>query len=167
MKPQLLLGLALVLSGYFIPLSAQAYWASIPVDHANINTTAPFLRVVTTQYGVTNDSRIAFSVYVLVKDKQPEELISGLLAVKDKSGKASDQFIAQAQVQARKLPDENVPSAVPKSWAGKCVVFQFEVAAKFLSDSEFSVDVSADPKWGTAGISYTLNLKEFADENKP
>lgn len=170
MNTKLLLCLVLVLGGGFIPFCAQAYWISIPIDRTNISATAPFLRVVVLHYGLTNDSRVEFSVFVLAKDKRQEEMISGSLEVWDKQGKEAGEFISQTQVQARKPPDgfaPGIPSAVPKSWAGKFVVFRFSVAARFLSGSEFNVDETDDPKWGSGGVSYSLNLKEFAQENKP
>ena len=157
MKSKLLLCLALVLGGYFAPLTVQAYWGLVPVDRANMDSTTPFVRMVSIPFGTTNDSRVAFSIYVLPKDKAGARLFSGNLAVKNDVGK----FIASSPVRP-KLEPEVVPKAVPKSWAGKCLVFEFSVAADHLSQSEFDLNETGDLKWGTSGIAFQFKLHEFA-----
>lgn len=148
--------LAFILSAWLFPSSARAFWASIPVNLTNIDSTAPFVRIVSQHYG-TNTSSVVFSVFVLMEKKSDEELFSGLLQVKD----ANEKSVAQTEVQAKKLPKGVNPSAIPKSWTDKCIVFRFTVDADYLAHSEFSLNNTADPVWGTGGVSYRFKLKEF------
>lgn len=155
-KSCLILGLALLLTNWLIPSSAHAFWASIPVTQTNIDSTAPFIRIVSQHYG-TNNSSIEFSVFVLMEKKSDDELSSGLLCIKD----ANEKLVAQTEVEAKKLPKGVTPSAIPKSWTDKCIVFRFTIDASYLAHSEFSLNQTDDPVWGTGGVAYRFNLKEF------
>jgi hypothetical protein len=148
--------LAFILIGWLVPSSARAFWGLIPVNQTNIDSTAPFVRIISQHYG-TNDSITEFSVFVLMEKKGDQELFSGLLQVKD----ANEKSVAQTEVQAKKLPKGASPSAIPKSWTDKCIVYRFTVDASFLAHSEFSLNQTGDPVWGTVGVSYRFNLKEF------
>jgi len=161
MKPKLLLCLALVL-GIFYSQPAQAYWDTIQLSRTNIATTAPFIRIVPTHFGLTNNPMVGFSIFVLPKDNGVAELLSGSLTVID--DQETKPYLIKTQVQAEELLKGVVPAAVPKSWAGKYKVFRFYIAASLLTNSEFSVGFTTDSKWGTAGTSYVFNLKEFADK---
>ena len=134
---------------------------TIPLSRTNFAAAAPFLRIVPTRSSSTNNPTVQFSIFVLPKDNGGAELLSGLLTVKDSQ---RTEPLLQTQVQVKELPEGVTPAAVPKSWAGKCKVFRFFIADRLLPNSEFSVDFTADPKWGTAGTAYRFNLKEFADE---
>ena len=156
LKKRLTLCLAFILSIWLIPLSAPAFWAVIPVNRTNIDSTAPFMRIILQHYG-TNNSSIEFSVFVLTEKKGTEELSTGLLSIKD----ANEKLVAQTLVEAKKLPKGATPGAIPKSWTDKCIVFRFTVDASYLAHSEFSLNQTGDPTWGTAGTAYHFNLKEF------
>jgi hypothetical protein len=162
MKSKLLLCLALVLSGCFYSRTAHAYVALIPLNRTNIATTAPFLRIVSTHYGLTNNPITEFSVFVLLKNKSDVETTSGILTVKDAQQKDSDTYIVNTLVQSRKLPGG--VTSIPKSWAGKCIVFRFAVATRLLGNSDFCVEQMDDPKFPGGGEVFEFNLQEFADE---
>jgi hypothetical protein len=162
MRFKLILCLALVLGVTFYSQPAQAYWYTIQLNHTNIATTAPFIRVVPTYFGITNNPMVQFSIFVLPKDNGGAELLSGSLTVKD--SQETKQFLVKTQVQAEEPLHGVVPAAVPKSWVGKCKVFHLYIAANLLTNSEFSVGFTADSKWGTAGTYYVLNLEECADK---
>jgi hypothetical protein len=166
MKPKIILCLTLVLSGCFYSRTAHAYSVLIPLDRTNIAATAPFLRIVPTHYGLTNNPITEFSVFVLLKNKSDVETTSGILTVKDVRQKDSDPYIVNTPVQGRKLPEEIAVriTSIPKSWAGKCIVFRFAVATRLLGSSDFCVDMLDDPKLPDAGEVFEFNLKEFADE---
>jgi hypothetical protein len=160
MKSKIFFCLVLAIGGLFYSRPAQAYWATVKLDRTNITTAAAFIRIVPTYFGLTNNPMVEFSVFVLLKDDGGSELHSGSLAVKD--SQETKPYLVETQVQAMELLQSEVPAAVPKSWAGKCKVFHFCVAARLLTNSEFSVGFTADPKWGTAGTYYVCSLDEFS-----
>jgi hypothetical protein len=160
MKPKLILCLALVLCGCFYSQNARAFWMTIALNRTNIVTTAPFLRIDSTPFGLTNNPVVAFSVFVLLKDKDEAELLSGSLTVKDDED--AKPYLVETRVEAEDLPDGIVPTAIPKSWAGKCKVFRFAIAARLLGHSDFCVNFAT--RYGGTGDAYDFNLKEFADE---
>jgi hypothetical protein len=163
MKPKLVLCSALALSGCFYFQTAQAYWATIQISRTNITTIAPFLRIIPTSFGLTNNPMTEFSVFVLLKDSGNAELVSGSLTVKDGQETNAGPYLVSTQVQAKELLNGSVPKEIPKSWAGKCRVFRFEIATRLLAHSVFRVEYTIDPKFGTAGTAYVFTLKEFAD----
>jgi hypothetical protein len=156
--------ITVLLAAGFYSQTAQAYWATVQLNRANIVTTAPFVRIIPTYFGLTNNPMVEFSVFVLLKDNGGSQLQSGSLAVND--SQETKPYLVGTQVQAREVLQGDIPAAVPKSWVGKCKVFHFSVAARLLTNSEFSVGYTADAKWGTAGTEYIFRLLEFAGKKQ-
>ena len=160
MKSKLLLCLELVLGGCLIPLVVHAFWATNTTYPNDISLKTPFVRVVPShRYGITNNLCVFFYIYVLPKDKPDVKSFWGELWVRGNAG----NVIAKSSMQPKKHSGP-VPDAVPKSWAGKCIQFEFMVATNYLSDSEFDLSKTVDPELGSAGTVYQFNLKEFAAE---
>ena len=162
MKQKLLLCLALVLGGIFYSQPTYAYTIGIQVNRTNIATAAPFIRIVPTRIGPTNNPAVWFRIYLLTNDYAGEKFVSSSVIVADSP--ASSSCLARTKVQAEEPLKGEDPAAVPKSWAGKYKVFEFFVADRVLANSEFSVGFTKDPILGSAGTDYDFNLKEFAGE---
>jgi hypothetical protein len=156
MNSKLLLCLALVLSGIFATQHAYGYVAEIQIKPANLKTDYSFLKIKTVRLGFTNDRVVLFTVVVTPKDKrQQSEHFEGNLGINDTNG-----YIASTSVQARA---GGFTEDIPKPLRGKCIVFQFTVAAKYLETSEFRVEETYGELDG-APVDYIFKLKEFADE---
>lgn len=163
MKTKLLFTLAFVLSGCLWPRPAQAYWVSVPVNRTNITTAAPFLRIKALPFHTTNDEVVYFTVMVTSNDKS--QVVEGGLQVNDHYTQSGHKcIIANVPVQFREITDRRSMPDEIRPQPAKCTIFHFTVATRYLTDAEFCVNVSVDPKLFSAGTSYCFNLKEFADE---
>jgi hypothetical protein len=81
MKPKLLPGLALVLSGTLFFLSATqpvyGYEVLIQLNHTNLNTDYSFLQITAVRNNATNSEVVFFTVVVIPRDKhQPPPFLS-------------------------------------------------------------------------------------------
>ncbi|HEX5397631.1 MAG TPA: hypothetical protein VFY06_01095 [Verrucomicrobiae bacterium] len=162
MKSKLLLYLALVLGGCSYSQKAQAFWMTIPLNRTNLTVTAPFLRIVSTRDGLTNNPIVQFTVFVLFTNKSDGMLLSGSLEIRD--GQGTKPCLVETMVQAEEPLEGVVATAVPKSWAGKYKIFRFDIAASLLADSTFTVGFGTGPKMAGTGDAYSFRLKDFAEE---
>ena len=166
MKPKLLLVLALVLGGSLFgllaPQRAYGFVAEVQMNHTNLNTHFSFLKVKTVRLNFTNDEMVAFTVLVMPKDKHQPENFHGNLEVYDSSIKGSHHAIVSTTVQAHKMASGIMLEEIPKPLRGKCVVFYFSIASKYLEASQFRVEETTG-MFGSP-TDYCFNLKEFADE---
>jgi hypothetical protein len=166
MKRKLILGLALVLSGSLFgllaPQRAYGFVAEVQLNHTNLNTHYSFLKIKTVRLNFTNDEMVAFTVLVMPKDKHQPENFHASLEVNDSSINGSHHAIVSTTVQAHQLAGGIMMEEIPKPLRGKCVVFYFSVAAKYLEASEFRVEETTG--MFDSPTDYCFNLKEFAGE---
>jgi hypothetical protein len=161
MKSKLLLCLTLVFSCSFATQRAYGYVAEVQINHANLKTDYSFLKIKTKHINLTNNEVVNFIVVVIPKDK--DYIYSGTLWINDASIKGSHKTICDTLVQARKLTARTMIDEIPKPLRAKCIVFEFNVAVKYLETSEFWVEESYG-EFDAGPTDYCFNLKEFADE---
>jgi hypothetical protein len=164
MKPKLIFCLALILSGGFATQRACGFEAEIQINHSNLKTYCPFIKIKTVRPNITNNPVVFFTVIVVPKDKlQQSEHFEGNLEINDTSIKDSHNVICWTSVEARKLISATITDEIPKPLRVKCIAFEFGVAIKYLETSDFRVEETNGELDG-APVDYIFNLKEFADE---
>ncbi len=104
---------------------------------------------------------IVFTVVAIPKNKS--ENFRGYLEVRNTNAKGDNNYIAYTSVQGRKLTGGGIIKEIPEALRSKCVVFQFNIAVKYLETSEFRVEQTIG-EFGDEPTDYCFNLKEFADE---
>jgi hypothetical protein len=114
MKPKLLLGLALVLSGLFPALSARA-----DMDLFQISPTNVFDSPISVQ--VTNvDSDEQFTIFYKTNETTSDKFLHAQLELSDGKNKVSS-------------------TPIEKTWTTNGVLFEFTVSVAYLATSKFTV----------------------------
>ena len=153
MKPKLLLCLALVVSMF---AARQVYGYDVPfeINRKNINTDYSFLLIKAVHYNKTNDDTVIFTIIVMPRDNHQPDNFYGVLTVMDgKKHIVTTGLWRTPKGQVRQYPD------IPKPLRAKAVMFEFNISAKFISDSSVKLEEGPD-----LGPSYFFKLKEFDDE---
>jgi hypothetical protein len=143
MKPKLILCLALVLSGLFHPLSAQAVSMWTQLNSTNLN-----------------NQRLAFTI----KADKTENGVHFRVTIESKSATLSKFLDAHLTVCDREK--QIIECAVEKTPRNKGVVYEFTVSSEFLAKSQFTFGNMAESNGQPmpAGDFYWFYLKDFTDE---
>ena len=143
MKPKLLLGLALVLSGLFQASSAHAVSMWTQLDTTNLNSQRLVFKIKTEKA----DDSVRFQIQIEPKSATLSPILDANLTVFD-----GDKKIVECSVE--KAPRD------------KGVVYEFTVSSKYLAKSQFTFGNMAESNGHPmpAGDFYWFYLKDFANE---
>ena len=143
---------------FFTMQCAEGYVADVPINHTNLKTDFSFLKIKALHIHRTNDEYIVFIVSVIPTKHQASSHFEGILYIS-----STNDFVAQASVQAGKVSDERLLKDVPERLKSKCVMFEFGVSAKYLTKSQFTVEETTSPLPASA-TAYEISLKDFAND---